>query len=156
MRRKDREITEESRIREIILACDCCRLGFAQEDGVYIVPLNFGFSATPEKRSLYFHCAGEGKKLELMAANPKVGFEMDTHHAVNSGDRACDYSFRFQSVIGKGQLCRVEALTEKKEALRCLMEHISGKENWAFTDAEANSVTILRLDVLELSCKEHL
>ena len=156
MRRSDREITDSQRINEIIMDCDCCRLGFAQDNGAYIVPLNFGFTATQEKRVFYFHCASEGKKLALMAKNPNVGFELDTNHAVNSGDQACQYSFRFQSVIGQGKLCLVDALAEKKEALRLVMRHVTKREDWAFTDAEANSVTVLRLDVYELACKEHL
>lgn len=42
MRRKDREITEPAKIREIIEASHCCRLGFFDGKEVYIVPLSFG------------------------------------------------------------------------------------------------------------------
>ena len=56
MRRKDREITDLERIDEIIRACDCCRLGFQDGEGVYIVPVNFGFAWEDGKRVLYFHC----------------------------------------------------------------------------------------------------
>ena len=44
MRRKDREITDEAKIDEIILNCNCCRLGFNDGGKVYIVPLSFGYS----------------------------------------------------------------------------------------------------------------
>ena len=43
MRRKDREVTDEKKIMEIISQCYCCRLGFIDKGAVYIVPLNFGF-----------------------------------------------------------------------------------------------------------------
>ena len=43
MRRADREITDQEHLRELILACDCCRLAISCEDGPYIVPLNFGY-----------------------------------------------------------------------------------------------------------------
>ena len=39
MRRKDREVTDSQKIREIILSCRCCRLGFYDNGQVYIVPL---------------------------------------------------------------------------------------------------------------------
>ena len=42
MRRKDREITDGEKIREIIEGCDCLRLGLCDDEGMYIVPLNFG------------------------------------------------------------------------------------------------------------------
>ena len=46
MRRKDREVLEEVKIDEFIRNCDCCRIGFydKENDEVYIVPLNFGYS----------------------------------------------------------------------------------------------------------------
>lgn len=43
MRRKDREVTDEAKIDEIISRCNCCRIGFNDSGEVYIVPLNFGF-----------------------------------------------------------------------------------------------------------------
>ena len=39
MRRKDREITDEAKIDEIISRCNCCRIGFNDSGEVYIVPL---------------------------------------------------------------------------------------------------------------------
>lgn len=155
MRRKDRETTDAARIDEVIRACDCCRVGFAEADGAYIVPLNFGYQSKNEARTFYFHCAKEGKKLDLLRQNPNVGFELDTNHAVNSGEKACEYSFRFESVMGKGSLMIVEEMPEKKEALRLIMSRYSDRSDWEFTDAEANGVAILRLDVRELACKEH-
>ena len=44
MRRKDREVTDEARIDEIISRCNCCRIGFNDSGEVYIVPLNFGYT----------------------------------------------------------------------------------------------------------------
>jgi len=49
MRRSDREVKDSARIDEIIRMCDCCRLGLVDGDGVYIVPLNFGFKAKTEE-----------------------------------------------------------------------------------------------------------
>lgn len=156
MRRKDREITEPARIDEIIRSCDCCRLGLLDGESAYVVPLNFGYVATGDARAFYFHCAREGKKLDLLRQNPNVGFELDTHHALLPGEMACDYAFRFQSVIGKGVATLVEDRGEKKAALNAVMCHHSGRDGWAFTDAQADSVAVIRLNVTEMACKEHL
>ena len=59
MRRKDREVTDNARIDEIITRCSCCRVGFNDGGEVYIVPMNFGFVKRGEKRVLYFHSAKE-------------------------------------------------------------------------------------------------
>ncbi len=155
MRRADREVKDGERINEIINACDCCRLGFIDGDSTYIVPLNFGFIEEDGKRVFYFHSAKEGKKIELIRTNRVVGFELDTNHALHSGEKACDYSFSFSSVIGKGIVSIVEDIDEKKKGFQCIMNHYSGSKEWAFTDAEVNRVTIIKMEVTEISCKEH-
>ena len=66
MRRKDREITDDYQIATIITSCNCCRLGFYDQDNVYIVPLSFGYEKKAGTRIFYFHSAKQGKKIQLM------------------------------------------------------------------------------------------
>ena len=54
MRRKDREVTDEARIDEIISRCNCCRIGFNDSGEVYIVPLNFGYVKQDGRRTFSF------------------------------------------------------------------------------------------------------
>lgn len=42
------------------------------EEGMYIVPLNFGYTYEEDVLKLYFHSAGEGRKVDALAADPKV------------------------------------------------------------------------------------
>ena len=155
MRRSDREITDRAEIVRIIDACDCCRVGFATEDGVYIVPLNFAFIENGALGAFYFHGAKEGRKAELIAARPKVGFEMDCAHRLNASDRACGYSFAYQSVIGTGVITQVADPEEKKRALTAIMAHYAPETAWVFTDGQAQTVAVYRLDIESLSCKAH-
>ena len=155
MRRKDREITSEKRVNEIIAACNCCRLGLADGVGTYVVPLSFGYTAEDGKRIFYFHCAGEGKKLALLKANPNVGFELDTNHALVRGETGCSFTFLYSSVMGKGTVETVTELEEKKTALSLIVVHYGGPAEWRCTDAEAKTVTVLKLTVTEISYKEH-
>lgn len=80
MRRSDREIKDFDEIIEVINKCDVCRLAINDGDYPYIVPMNFGLNIEDGKVVLYFHCASEGKKLELLRKNNKVAFEMDCGH----------------------------------------------------------------------------
>ncbi|MGX8700471.1 pyridoxamine 5'-phosphate oxidase family protein [Caproiciproducens sp.] len=156
MRRKDREIADLQKIDGIIMACDCCRLGFADANGVYIVPLNFGYEVKGKKRSFYFHGAKEGRKIDLINRTGRAGFELDTGHQVTGAETACNYSFRYQSVIGGGTVSIVTDDTEKRAALQRIMEHYSEKRNWDFPDAAVRAVAVFKLEVRELACKEHL
>lgn len=156
MRRSDREIREAERIDAIISSCHCCRLGFCDGKDAYIVPLNFGFCSEGGKRAFYFHGAKEGRKIELIARNGHAGFELDTGYALKTGETACSHSARFQSVIGSGTVSFVEEAAQKETALRLLMEHNTGRADWEFTPAMLDAVCVFRLDVEEISCKEHL
>ena len=155
MRRKDREVTDFGRIADIINDCDCCRLGLVDGNEAYIVPMNFGFDTADGKLSLYFHCASEGRKLDLLGRNELVSFEMDTKHALTTGERGCDWSFKYQCVMGTGTVTVLDGKDERIYALNRIMVHYSDCDNWEFDDRYLNAAKILKLSVETLSCKEH-
>lgn len=155
MRRKDREITDPGHIREILASCRHCRLGFADGNSVYIVPLNFGFTEADSVYTLYFHGAKEGRKLELIEQNHYAGFEMDTNFSLVEGDTACSYSARYQSIIGEGSVAILETAEEKRQALSAIMKHQTGKADWDFPDQMIDATCVFRLNVEQISCKEH-
>ena len=134
MRRKDREVLEEGKVDEFIRTCDCCRIGFydKENDEVYIVPLNFGYSNTDNKRVFYFHGAKEGRKIDLISKTKKVNFEMDSNHELIEGKTACNYSERYQCVMGTGLISFVEENEEKAMVLKELMFQSTGKKDWNF------------------------
>lgn len=157
MRRKDRQVTDFNKIIDIIGRCDCCRLGFWDEEAkqVYIVPLNFGYTVEGEKVTFYFHGAHEGRKIDLIKKAPSVGFEMDTNYKLNEGDEACEYSARFQSIIGNGVISLIEDVEEKKQGLELLMKHVSGRDGWEYPEQMLKNMSVMKLEVEELACKEH-
>lgn len=155
MRRTDREVTDWNETLAIIEACDCCRLGLADGDFPYIVPLNFGFEVCGKSLSLYFHGALEGRKISLITANKKASFEMDRKHELVEAGTACKYSFKYESVMGKGEIRLLETREEKLLGLSKIMQHYSGQQAWAFDEGALDRVHVLRLDVLELTCKRH-
>ena len=158
MRRKDREVLDEVKIDKFIRDCDCCRIGFydKENDEVYIVPLNFGYSNLDNKRVFYFHGAKEGRKIDLISKTNKVTFEMDSNHELIVGKMACNYSERYQCVMGTGLISFVEDKGEKAMALNEIMFQNMGKEDWEFSEEMLNRVAIFKIEVISLSCKEHL
>ena len=69
MRRKDREVTEMEEIQQIFDECKVCRIGIMDENGPYIVPVNYGYVREEGKVILYIHGAREGKKIDLIRKN---------------------------------------------------------------------------------------
>ena len=155
MRRKDRAVTDPADIEEIISRCDCCRLGLTDGQEVYIVPMNFGYVRTGTEQILYFHCAKEGRKLDLLAQNPRVGFEMDASHALRTADIACGHSFYYESVIGTGTVAVVDDVETKQAGLAAVMQHYTGRTEWSFDEKLLQRTIVLRLTIDSLSAKRH-
>ena len=158
MRKKDREVIDENKIDEIIRMADCCRIGFydKEEDEVYIVPLNFGYSNTKLKKVFYFHGAKEGRKIDLIKKINKVSFEIDTNHKLIESDIACKFSERFSSVMGTGQISFINDNSEKIIALKEIMFQNTGKRDWEFKENMLESVAVFKIEVSTISCKVHL
>lgn len=154
MIRKDKEVTDPRKIEEVIRRCSCCRIGFYDDGEIYIVPLNFGYEKRDDGYILYFHGAKKGRKMDLAQKNPRVGFEMETNYALVEDDMPCEYSARFQSIIGNGVVSMVSELAEKKRGLSLLMEHVSGKQDWSFDENMLRAVSVFKLVVSKMSCKE--
>lgn len=157
MRRKDREVTDQEEIQKIFDDCKVCRIGIVDEDGSYIVPMNYGYVKEEGKVILYFHGAREGKKIDLIRKNPNVGIELDYKHELAEGKLACQYSYYYASIIGKGTASIIDNPKEKLKALNVIMRHQTGK---SFDEFQKNpklekAVAIIRVELNEYSCKRH-
>ena len=156
LRRKDREVKDYQEIIKIIDACDCCRLGFVDDKEAYIVPLNFGYEIIGSDLTLFFHSAKEGQKIGLVNKQKSVAFELDCSHKLVEGKEACDYTFLYQSVMGKGKLEIVSEEEEKKHGLSVIMDHYSERKTWSFDSKLLERVNVLKLSVKEISSKAHI
>lgn len=155
MRRKDREVTDFSRMLEIVQRCDCCRIGLVEDGEAYIVPLNFGYDVEGDTLTLYFHSAAAGRKLDLLPAQKQVAFEMDTGHKLVAGPEACDYTCLYECVMGKGELTLLTEDADRRHALERVMAHYTGREGWEYIPQYFGHMAMLRLTVREWSCKVH-
>lgn len=155
MCRKDREVTDFNKILDIIRRCDCCRLGLYDNGGVYIVPMNFGILLSDGRLSLYFHSAVQGRKIDILKSGGRVGFEMDTDHEVVVDKQSCRCSFLYSSVIGSGNAVIVTDPQEKIRGLKLILDHYEDKSDRDFSDAVLERTAVIRLDITELSCKQH-
>ena len=70
MRLKKREITDPEILREILESCEVVRIGAMDEEGMFIVPMNYGYDVREEDGTLhvclYLQWAKEGgRRLHL-------------------------------------------------------------------------------------------
>ena len=149
MRRKEKEIKSKEEIESVIKKALVCRLGMADENRPYIVPLSFGY----RDGSLFFHSAKEGKKLDIIRKNNKVCFEIDTDHEIAESEKACKWGMKYKSVIGFGNAFIIEDTESKKTALNVIMGHYSGR-SFEFEEKEMNRFVIIKVEIESMTGKK--
>jgi uncharacterized protein len=151
MRRKDREIVDQTAIRAVMAEAQVCRIGLCDDGMPYVVPMNFGLG----QNCLYLHCASEGRKLDILRKNDRVCFEMDILHEVWRHALNCGCSARFDSVIGFGRAIIVEDPGEKRLALNRIMEHYGAEGPFSYSEEFFAKTVIIRIDIESMTGKHH-
>jgi len=152
MRRKDREITNQSEIIDILNRATTLRLGMKGDEYPYIVPLCFGFTAEKEQVTLYVHGAKEGLKNTLLAKNNKVCVETDIFHKYLQTERG--FTALYESVLGFGT---AEAVTgsQAEEGMAHILAHC-GFANAPYDKSALEKITILKITLTKLTGKRHV
>ena len=122
MRRQEREIRDEAEIQEILEKGLVCRLGLYDGQYPYVVPLNYGY----RNGCMYFHCAREGKKTDILKKNGRVCIEVDIDSRIVRGDTPCRWAAKYRSVIGFGRARIIDDDKAKKAGLDVIMAHYGG------------------------------
>ena len=149
MRRKDKEISDKSDIEAVIKNAKVCRLGMINGNNPYIVPLCFGY----HHNSLYFHGAIKGLKIDLIRANPNVCFEFDTLLETIESENACDFSMKYQSVVGTGKAVLVEGSDEKLQALDIIKSQYSDKQ-FQYPENMVKATAVITVEIESMTGKQ--
>ncbi len=102
MRRKDREVTDMAVIEEILQSCKTCHVAMIDGSEPYVVPLSYGWERNGNVLTLYFHCAWEGRKLEILRKNNRVCFEISREGKLLHAQVPCNLGYDYSSMIGYG------------------------------------------------------
>ena len=148
MKRSDKQIEDKADIESIIRDSTICHLALSADDQPYVVPLNFGY----DKGSFYFHCAMDGKKIDIIRRNPAVCFSFVADHRVVPSETSCGWTTMYRSVTGFGTASLVDDRKSKLAALGIIMRKYSNDEV-RFEDKAVDNVLIIRVDVENMTGK---
>jgi len=149
MRRKEKEITEETAIEAIIQKSLVCRLALSDGNFPYIVPLCFGY----RDKVLYFHGSLKGKKIDIIRKNQNICFEFDINTEIVKAEDACHWSMKYKSVIGFGKAVLLEDLDEKRKALNIIMSQYSDR-TFQFNDATLKGTVVIKVEIESMTGKQ--
>ncbi len=152
MRRKDRQVNGAKEMEKIISRCQVCHLALSDLNGQpYALALNFGYKPGSAP-TLYFHCARQGKKLDLIRANPKAAFIIDRELGLITGPMACDWGMNYESIMGTGNMTIVSDPEERKRGLDLIMAH-HGNSSPAYSPQSLEDTLVLKLTIKEMTGK---
>lgn len=149
MRKKDKEIVDVAAVEDVLRRATVCRLGLCRDDMPYVVPVCFGFDGG----ALYFHCAREGKKLDILRKNNNVCFEVDIDHEIVKAEKACGWGMKYKSVVGFGRAVFVEEVELKRKGLDVIMRQYSGGAFEYSIDAIEKTV-VIKVEIESMTGKQ--
>lgn len=146
VRRQDR-LLEYDRAMELLINAEYGVLSLGGKAG-YGIPLNFVLN----EESLYFHCAPEGKKLQLMKQNNEVCFCI----IGNTKPFPEKFTTAYESVLVFGKISLVDESNERMHALELIVAKYSpdfkdlGRK---YAEKSFHRTAVLRLDINQISGK---
>lgn len=150
MRRKDKEITDFKEIESIIKRNYICRIALANNNLPYIIPMNYGY----KNKTLYFHSANDGTKLDIIKKNPNSCFEITEDITIVESEEACLFGTKYRSVVGRGTMKIIDEEKEKINGLNIIMEQHAHKGNWSFSEESLRKIIVLKLEIDEVYGKK--
>lgn len=150
MRRKDKEVIDQTIINGLFATAEVCRLAMVDNGEPYIVPLNYGY----RDHALYFHSAAAGRKLDILKRNPTVCFEIETLATIIKHAEPCHWGTKARSLIGYGRVEIIADPLEKKRGLDIIMAHHGQTEPNMYDERQLRAVVILKLMVESVTCKQ--
>lgn len=127
------------------------RLATSGKDNVpYITPVNYAYI----NDAIYIHCSFKGRKLDNIAHNPSVCFEISAPGNLYISEKACGFSMRYWSILVSGKAETVDRLEEKREALDAIMNKYASRFEYSDpTDEDLEKVNVIRISIETISGK---
>lgn len=138
MRRADRQ-KDAAWALEVFDKAPYITVSMTRPDGTpYGVPLSL---ARKGDKTFYFHCAGEGEKLDCIRHCPTVSLSAVSQCAPRFEEEKQNFTEHFHSAIALGTVTFVTDEAEKTEALRLICQRFLSRHMEHFDAAIARSLS---------------
>jgi len=151
MRRKEKAIESIEEMKYILQTVKHITVAMCEDNVPYLVTLSHGYD--PEQHRIYFHCASEGKKIDILKKNNIIWGQalMDEGYVQGS----CDHLYATTQF--KGKVTFIEDFEEKKTALQVMIRKLDNKpeeiEKAQLTEKSISRVAIGKIDIEYMSGK---
>ena len=152
IRRKEKEISEKNEMLAILENAKYITIAMCADNEPYLVTLSHGYDR--ERNCIYFHCAREGKKIDILKEQNKVWGQalMDKGYVQGS----CDHLYATTQFMGR--VTFVENSDEKKHALEIMINALEDDPqkvpDTQLTEKSIEGVQIGRINIEYMSGKK--
>lgn len=116
----------------------------------YITPVNYAY----DNGAIYIHTGLRGRKLDNIASNNAVCFEISSPGNLYDSEKACGFSMRYWSIIVEGKAEIVSDLNEKRQAMESIMgKYALGFEYTDPTDEDLGKINVIKINIESISGK---
>ncbi|MCL2498607.1 MAG: pyridoxamine 5'-phosphate oxidase family protein [Symbiobacteriaceae bacterium] len=155
MRRQDRQMDEVDALAFLQQATFGV-LSLCDHDTPYGIPLNHFY----EEGKLYFHAATAGRKLDIIAQNPKASYVVAECSSIKDSPNGllCGFGTYFRSVICNGTIQIITDPREKAVIASRLTRHLAQEAAAGMLDVtpqETASIIIMALTIENISGKSN-
>lgn len=151
IRRKEKTIADRAEIVRILEETKYVTVAMTDNDGPYLVTLTHAYDE--EKNAIYFHCAHEGRKVDILSRDSRVWGQALIDKGYVEG--SCDHLY--ETAQFKGRVVFLDDPAEKRHALQMMIQKNEGKPEAVIkdqvTDESVSHVSIGRIDIELLSGK---
>ena len=154
IRRKEKAVDDQGEQRRILEQAQYITIAMCQQNEPYLVTLSHGYDK--EKNILYFHCASEGKKIDILRKNNIVWGQA----LLDQGYVQGKCSHLWAMVMFRGIVTFITDADEKRHALETMIKHLEDHPEPVMkkqiTKKSLNQITIGRIAIEYMSGKQQI
>jgi len=152
IRRKEKAIESKEEMIAILEKSKYVTIAMCEDNVPYLVTLSHGFDR--EKNCIYFHCAQEGKKVDILSKHNTIWGQAIEDHGYAEG--SCDHLYATTQFNGK--VTFIKDVKEKEHALRIMINSLEPNPQSVtdeqITERSVQRVNIGRIDIDFMSGKK--
>ena len=143
MRRTEREVLDLSFMHQVLRDAQEIYIAMNSDGAPYVLPVNYVFY----NDCIYFHCALEGRKLDLLGTDPRVGFAIAVDIKVEKT------TTRYRSICGSGTVKSVEDPLLKNEVLKAFAARYKAPCIFPISDQKFAHTGVMCISIEKLTGK---
>ncbi len=152
IRRKEKEIIEKEEMIKILETAQYITIAMCEDNEPYLAMLSHGYDR--DRHCIYFHCATDGKKIDILSSNNLVWGQALIDKGYVQG--ACDHLYATTQF--KGRVTFIEDNEEKVHALKTMIRALDNNPEKLMaeqiTDKSVARVGVGRIDIEYMSGKK--